>query len=382
VTCIKPYNALKGTYFMALTAQADKPAPATSLLQTEPQPLLPTVSALICTRNRGDSLIPTVRSILRPQNMCIELVVIDQSSDCSTEQALRPFLSDPRLRYIRTETRGKGIALNLGLEECRGEIVAITDDDCEVGEQWPAYHVEAFQRYPRLAITYGNVLPVEHDPGDGFIPTYFVTKDRLCTNMWQKLTARGIGANTAVRRKEVLALGGFDPELCPGGIFKACVDRDLTVRCLLAGYYIFEACDSVVYHYGFRTWEQGRILARNAFYGIGAAHAKPLKCGRLDAMLLLLWELGAYAIAPSIKATLTLSRPLGWGRVFHFLRGVKDGLNCPVDRKTMLYVGATAMASQEALEKYHRSKVRQTASASDNSAASGGVGPSAPRDGK
>ncbi len=215
------------------------------------------------------------------------------------------------------------------------------------------------------------MLPVEHDPGDGFIPTYFVTKDRLCKNMWQKLTARGIGANTAVRRKEVLELGGFDPELCPGGIFKACVDRDLTVRCLLSGYYVYESCDSVVYHYGFRTWEQGRILARNAFYGIGAAHAKPLKCGRPSALVVLLWELGAYALAPSIRATLTLSRPLGWARVLHFLRGVKDGLRCQVDRKTMLYIGATAIASREALAQYHKDRLCRDNEPADNTDAVG-----------
>src|SRR5579871_4460836 len=120
---------------MSFTAQAERPVTATSLPQSTTQTTLPTVSALICTRNRGDSLIPTVRSILRPNNPCMELVIIDQSSDDATENALKPFMSDSRLRYLRTTTRGKGIALNIGLEECRGEIVAITDDDCEVGEQ-------------------------------------------------------------------------------------------------------------------------------------------------------------------------------------------------------------------------------------------------------
>ena len=278
----------------------------------------------------------------------MELVVIDQSTDSRTECALLSLRSDPRLRYIRTSTTGKGIALNIGLEECRGEIVAITDDDCEVDAEWPITHVRAFHAHPRVAITYGNVLPVEHDSTLGFIPTYFVANDRLCTNLWQKMTARGIGANTAVRRKEVLELGGFDPELCPGGVFRACVDRDMTVRCLLAGYYVYETAASIVYHYGYRTWDQGRTLARNAYYGIGAAHIKPVKCGRPQVLPLLLWELCAYAIGPSIWATLTLSRPTGWSRVYHFIRGIVSGLRCPVDRKHILYQGKTAISSQQA----------------------------------
>ena len=304
-------------------------------------------SVLICTRNRGDSLIPTARSILAADTRCEELLVVDQSSNSATADALKAFRDDPRLRYIHTDTQGKGLALNEGLRLAKHDLVAITDDDCEVLADWPIQQVQAFARDEKLALTYGNVLPVDHDPLQGFIPTYYVNQDRLITNIWQKLSARGIGANTVVHRRRILGLGGFDPELCPGGSFKACVDRDMTIRCVLAGFHVYESRESRVYHYGFRNWDDGRTLACNAFYGIGAAHIKPLKRGNPAALVLLLWELGAYAVAPTLWSAMALRRPFGLNRVIYFLRGMRDGWKCPVDKQYLIYHGQAA-ASQSA----------------------------------
>ena len=319
----------------------------TSSSQRKPAILLP-MTVLICTRNRGDSLVPTVRSILAADTTCAELLILDQSPDESTKLARAPFAEHPSLRYVQTASQGKGLALNEGLRIARYEFVAITDDDCEVAPDWLQPHLDAFLRYPKMILTYGNVLPVEHDPVRGFIPTYYVPHDMLVTNIWQKLPARGIGANTAVRRKEILDLGGFDTELCPGGIFKACVDRDMTIRCILRGYHVFESRDSKVYHYGFRNWVQGKTLACNAFFGIGAAHSKAIKCGYPGAIVLLLWELMAYAFLPSLKSQILMQRPYGWNRVIYFVRGMIAGWKFPIDKEHITFKNQTAKEQSSA----------------------------------
>ncbi len=301
----------------------------------EARPL--SVSALVCTRDRADSVVGTVRSILQTDSVCIELLVVDQSTGQSTEDALRPLFDDPRLRYIRSESKGKGRALNVGLAEASGDIVAITDDDCEVGEGWPRHHLDVFARHPHVAVSFGNVLSVEHDREKGFIPDYVLTRDRLCKNVWDKLAARGIGANMAVRREVALKIGGFDPALGPGGEFHACVDGDMTVRCLLQGYHVYETKQSSVHHLGFRDWEQGRALTRAAWFGIGAAYVKPLKCGRWEALPVFLYEFAWGALWPFLWATLTFRRPKGWLRVVSFLRGALRGWRAPVDRDNVLY---------------------------------------------
>ncbi|MCS6775429.1 MAG: glycosyltransferase family A protein, partial [Chloroherpetonaceae bacterium] len=131
-----------------LQGEGAVPAPASE------NPL--TVSVLICTSGRGASAVETIQSILRSTGPFCELLVIDQSADDRTEKALRSFLTDTRLRYIRTATRGKGIALNIGLEAAQGEVLAITDDDCTVDADWPRGLVEVFERYPQVAVVYGT----------------------------------------------------------------------------------------------------------------------------------------------------------------------------------------------------------------------------------
>ena len=297
----------------------------------------PLISALLCTRNRGDSLVPTVESILHDESIVCELIVIDQSTDQKTREALAPFLGDKRLIYIHSQTEGKGIALNLGLEMARGEIVAITDDDCFVPPAWPQYHYDAMLKHPDVVISYGNVVAVEHDKTAGFIPAYTVTKDRLCRNVWEKLPARGIGANTAVRRNAILELGGFDNEVGPGGKFRACIDRDMTLRCLLGGYSIYESKDSFVDHFGFRNWEQGRVLTYNAWYGMGASSVKPLKCGKWSPLLVALYEFTVFALLPFLFALITFKRRTGFLRIKGFIAGFIEGAKTPIDPVTLNY---------------------------------------------
>ena len=260
-----------------------------------------------------------------------------------------PFLNDSRLRYLRTPTQGKCHALNIGIAAARNEIVVITDDDCEVLPDWSLAHVQAFHDNPRVAVTFGNVLALDYDTKAGFTPVYLRTNDFLCRNVWQKLYARGIGANMALSRKAWREIGGFDPELGPGGRFPACEDGDFAVRCLLAGHYVFETSHSTVTHFGFRTWDQGRQLTRDAFYGIGAAYIKPLKCGHLSVLPLLAYEFVRYALYPSLAATLGWrpGKPTNWQRVHFFMRGILRGLRVPVNRTNMTYLPRTNAAIED-----------------------------------
>lgn len=298
---------------------------------------MPSVSVLICTRGRGDSILSALQSILTPESICCELLVIDQSSDDSTQQAVEALPADPRLRYVRSRTIGKGNALNEGLQLARGEFVAITDDDCEVPDTWPRYLIDAMIQHPQVTIAYGNVIAVDHDSSQGFIPEYFVREDRLYTRVWDKARARGIGANMAIRREPIMKLGGFDPELGPGGKFRASVDRDLTLRAFLAGQHVYECADSAVDHFGFRSWSQGRSLAHNAFLGIGATYIKPLRCGRWEPLPLLVWEFTAHAFLPFLWAIVTFAPHKGWQRVSGCLEGIVGGLRTDIDREHMIY---------------------------------------------
>lgn len=295
------------------------------------------ITALVCTRNRGDSLVGTILSILANRHPNFELIVVDQSTDGKTALAIEPFLSDSRLRYYRQDVEGKGRALNFGLAEAQGEIIAITDDDCLATPNWLETIATIFSNNPKVAVAFCNVIPAEHDSQAGFIPCYKRTGDKLLRNCLDKCQARGIGAAIAVRGETVRGMGGFDEMLGPGTLFPACEDGDIAVRALLHGHFVYETDIVAVEHFGFRNWEEGRVLARRDWLGIGASYSKPLKSGYWRFLVVPAYELGRFALWPPIWDLLRLRKPRGLGRIAAFLQGFVQGWRTPVDSKTLLF---------------------------------------------
>ena len=83
-----------------------------------------TISVVVPTRNRPTHIPDCVASVLATTGFD-ELIVIDQSDGTATEQALA-HLDDPRLRYVRTDSRGVTIARNIGIDLSVGSIVSAT----------------------------------------------------------------------------------------------------------------------------------------------------------------------------------------------------------------------------------------------------------------
>jgi glycosyltransferase involved in cell wall biosynthesis len=68
------------------------------------------ISALVCTCTRDRLVANTVSSILANTHPNFELIVVDQSKNNETREALRPFTADRRLKYLKSATIGKGNA--------------------------------------------------------------------------------------------------------------------------------------------------------------------------------------------------------------------------------------------------------------------------------
>lgn len=283
-------------------------------------------------------MVDTVASILANAHPNFELVVVDQSKDDETQDALKSFSGDPRLRYVKSTTIGKGDALNAGLKETRGSAIAITDDDCTVPPNWLETFASIFSKHPKVAVAFCCVEAGEHDRTAGFVPDFVRIGDRMLTTMHDARHVRGLGAGIAVRRDMIEEIGGFDSMLGPGSRFHDCDDRDIAIRALLARYHVYETSKIAVKHFGFRSWQQGPQLARRNFLGIGAAYSKFLKCGRIHLMYIPAHEFIKYALWPPIRDVLRLRQPSGIVRITAFAEGFMDGLRTRVDKATMLFV--------------------------------------------
>jgi glycosyltransferase involved in cell wall biosynthesis len=295
------------------------------------------VSALVCTRNRTESLLRTVRSLLATDDANIELIVMDQSEGPETQEALAALGTDERLRYTRSAARGKGAALNEGLRLARGCVVVCTDDDCEAPPGWISEMAGALNEQPTATILFCNVIAGPHDRELGYVPTFERTQSRLLSSIGSARHGMGLGAGMALRRDAVLALGGFDETFGPGSRFPSADDWDISQRVLLRGGHVFEAADLSIIHHGFRTLAQGRHHARRDWLAIGALSAKHIRARSVGGVNASLWHFVATALWPPVSDLLKLRRPRGGARIRGYFEGLAEGLRIPVDRKTLLF---------------------------------------------
>ena len=99
------------------------------------------VSVILCTYNRQDYLRKVLDSIavsVLPPSVEWEVLVVDNNSNDQTPEVVKEFAHryPGRFRYALEPHQGKSYALNTGIREARGEIVAFVDDDVTVEPTW------------------------------------------------------------------------------------------------------------------------------------------------------------------------------------------------------------------------------------------------------
>ena len=284
-----------------------------------------TASVVVCTRNRPEGVLETVRSVMLDVPG-VEVVVVDQSDSHDTRSLLEREV--PSVRVVASEPWGLAAARNMGVAHAQGEGIAFTDDDCEVRRGWLDAMQDAFARDDRIGLVFGTVLAPDYDRGAGFVPSYDVRQFIIADKLAQKTNIEGMGACMAVRRDAWRELGGFDEALGSGASFRAGEDTDFAVRALVNGFCVAETPDAMVVHKGFRTWAQGRELIAGYMYGLGAVNAKMLRLGGWRA-LRPLWILAWRWLAGAPVVDLN-QKPPRLGRLVAFLRGAFEGLRVPV----------------------------------------------------
>jgi GT2 family glycosyltransferase len=224
---------------------------------------------VIPSRNRPESLVGTITSVLSAEMTPQEIVVVDQSSEANTRILELADQPGPAIRYHRTSSIGVSRARNIGLQIARSEAVALIDDDVLVAPDWLAAITRALRELGPLIVVTGQVrATAEH----GFAASTIVETQ-------PRVFAGRVGAdvlftgNMAMYRSVVSIVGDFDERLGPGTSYPAAEDNDFGFRLLESGFKIAYRPDAVVSHRAWRTnrdylplrWRYGR--GQGAFFG-------------------------------------------------------------------------------------------------------------------
>lgn len=297
-----------------------------------------TLSVVICTRNRPQDIevcLPTVLACPHPD---AEIILVDQSTDDRTGHIARSLQSQfPHLVYVPTDTVGKSIALGLGIARARGDILAFTDDDCEVPETWLMRLGSEFAQSPGVDILFGPVMPS---------PALDHMTD-ICVPAWWFDHARdmrpgevcGMGANMALRRSVLARLDGayFDPLLGPGALFPAGEEGDFVYRLRRLGAQGAIRPHLRVWHRAYRLPDHWQQVLYGYGRGDGAFHAKHARCGDLWAIRAIVRMLARCSTRALAKSLLRRAPNSDLSTLRGYWQGLTQSISCPLNKKTRLY---------------------------------------------
>jgi GT2 family glycosyltransferase len=237
--------------------------PAEQELADEPADS-PLVTVVVCTRNRPDSVLVTLRGLADLRYRPFEVVVIDNapSSDATKDAVRREFGADPRIRYVREPRPGLSCARNRGLAEASADIVAFTDDDVRVDPWWLNGIVRGFGAASEVACVTGLIATAELDNA---AQLYFHLREGWGASCERRIFdlgenrdesplypysagVFGAGANFAVSRAVLKEVGVFNEALGAGTPSGGGEDLNMFMRIVLAGYRLVYEPSAVVSH--------------------------------------------------------------------------------------------------------------------------------------
>ncbi len=235
----------------------------------------PSISLVVCTRNRGHYLLDALRSYeMVSTNLNWELVIVDNGSSDSTSTVLSEFLSRTSIQaqVISEPQAGLSRARNTGWQNASGRIIAFSDDDCYLQSDF----VDAVWRnFVEAQLDYLGGKVLLYDPAD-FPITIQLRESRFELPPGSFIESGLIhGANMAFRREVLQALGGFDEMLGAGTHLPGSDDTDLISRASAAGFRgAYDPRPVILHHHRRRTAAQVNSLMRAYDIGRGAHYIK------------------------------------------------------------------------------------------------------------
>jgi glycosyltransferase involved in cell wall biosynthesis len=226
----------------------------------------PTISVCVSSKNRATHL-PRLVAHLATQDIPhdqFEVIVVDDGSTDETAAVLDELAATApfSLRVLRNDSsRGPAAGRNRAWREARAEVCAFTDDDCLPTPTWLSGILAVIGAGP--AVVAGRILPPpaeEHRIGP-------FSRILVASTGYAGWAA---AANLAVRREDLLAVGGFDEDFRnPAG-----EDTDLALRLMAHGLPFVYAPDAVVLHHVEQTGVRGLVRDQQRWIDVPAVFAR------------------------------------------------------------------------------------------------------------
>jgi glycosyltransferase involved in cell wall biosynthesis len=173
---------------------------------------LPSVSVVICTLNREESLLHVLRLLKDQTVQPLEILVVDQST--RPLPGVRDYLrgGGRAIRHLTLSPPSTTAARNLAIRETQGEIVLFLDDDVLFQPDLIRHHLENYDD-PSIGAVNGRVMydgaEENEDPWAARLTRSGAYLRNFTTGQRCEVPTL-YGCNMSIRKKVLLAVGDFD----------------------------------------------------------------------------------------------------------------------------------------------------------------------------
>ena len=207
------------------------------------------VSVVIPTYNGSAFIGDALRSVFIQTRLPEEIIVVDDCSSDDTvaiaETLAREFKSPLNVLRLSRNSGGPSRPLNIGIEEAKGEVIVILEQDDVMRPQRIALQLDSVLKYPNCSLSTGGLAVKGNQKGDlsqlwpggqfsaleNSVPPdaeFWVVESRIA---FPALLKRNFGTNSSFcfRKEWYERIGGFNEHI------NTCADLDFLLRAVQAG---------------------------------------------------------------------------------------------------------------------------------------------------
>lgn len=121
------------------------------------------VSIIMPSYNTADYIAESIQSVLEQSYTDWELIVVDDCSTDNTDEVIKPYLTDGRIKYYKNEKNsGAAVSRNHALREAKGKWIAFLDSD----DLWMPDKLEkqiCFMEKNGYSFSYTNYIEIDEN---------------------------------------------------------------------------------------------------------------------------------------------------------------------------------------------------------------------------